>query len=210
MGLERILLLVVFFFVVVLPVVASGGPRVAVIERSVLARQVEAFGACLDVVPAACGESASTGGELGGDGSMLGDPVRQRILAVLDDGLAGLVAIVGGTRLARRHGRVVDQLKQVLSEAGDDGHLLAMLAQSVELVRVGGLDLLARDVGQLRLRDEGLGLGAHELLLENDNLGGVGLLVLQLSDLVRDLYLSCFPGQFEALQKHARWGGRGM
>jgi hypothetical protein len=46
-----------------------------------------------------------------------------------------------------------------------------VLAQGVKLVRVGGLDLLARDVGELRLGDEGLGLGPDKFLLENDDLG---------------------------------------
>ena len=78
----------------------------------------------------------------------------------------------------------------MLSVAGDDGELLAVLAHGIELVGEGGLELLAGDVGQLGLGDEGLGLSADKLLLEDDNLGGVGLLVLQLGNLVGDLLLA--------------------
>lgn len=79
----------------------------------------------------------------------------------------------------------------MLAVAGDDSDLLAMLPESVELVSVGGLYLLAGDVGELCLGDERLCLGANKFLLEDDNLGRVGLLVLQLSDLVGDLLLAC-------------------
>lgn len=78
----------------------------------------------------------------------------------------------------------------MLSVAGDDGELLAVLAHGVKLVGEGGLELLAGDVGQLGLGDEGLGLSADKLLLEDYNLGGVGLLVLQLGNLVGDLLLA--------------------
>ena len=101
--------------------------------------------------------------------------------------LGGLVAGVGLAGLAGGDGGVVDQLEQVLSVAGDDGELLAVLAHGIELVSEGGLELLAGDVGQLGLGDERLGLGADKLLLESDNLDRAGLLVLQLLDFVRDL-----------------------
>jgi hypothetical protein len=105
--------------------------------------------------------------------------------------LGGLVAVVGLAGLAGGDRGVVDELEQVLSVASNDGELLAVLAHGVELVGEGGLELLAGDVGQLGLGDQGLGLGADKLLLENNNLGGVGLLVLQLGDLVGDLLLAC-------------------
>ena len=38
--------------------------------------------------------------------------------------------------------------------------------------------------------DKGLGLGTDKLLLENDDLWGVWLLVLELSDLISDLLLA--------------------
>jgi hypothetical protein len=42
----------------------------------------------------------------------------------------------------------------------------------------------------LSFGDERLGLGADEFLLENDNARGVGVLVLQLGDLIGDLLLA--------------------
>ena len=79
----------------------------------------------------------------------------------------------------------------MLAVTGNDGQLLAVLAHSIELVGKGGLELLTGNVGQLSLSDKGLGLGADELLLKYDDLGRVGLLVLQLRDLVGDLLFAC-------------------
>lgn len=78
----------------------------------------------------------------------------------------------------------------MLSVAGNNGKLLAVLAHSIKLVSESGLELLTGDVGQLGLSDEGLGFSAHKFLLKNNNLGGVGLLVLQLGNLVGDLLLA--------------------
>lgn len=78
----------------------------------------------------------------------------------------------------------------MLAVAGNDGDLLGVLADGVELVREGSLELLAGDVAELGLGDERLGLGADELLLEDDDLGRVGLLVLELGNLVGDLLLA--------------------
>ncbi len=191
----------------VLGVLPGLHPRAAVVERVVLPGEVVALGlldlllllellllllalgARLDVVAAARGERARAGGELGGHGRVLGDPVGKGVLAVLDDGLAGFVAVVGGAGFAWGDWGVVDQLEQVLAVAGDDGDFFAVLAQGVELVGVGGLDLFARDVGELGFGDQGFGFGADELLLEDDDLGGVGFFVLELGDLVGDLLL---------------------
>lgn len=144
-----------------------------------------------DVGAATLRQSARSGGELGRDNSLSGDPVSERILAVLDDSLAGLVAVVRVAGLAGRNRGVIDELKKVLSIASNDGDLLAMLTKSVELVGVGSLDLLAGNVGQLGFGNERLGFGTDELLFEDDDLGGVGLLVLELSDLIGDLLLAC-------------------
>ena len=78
----------------------------------------------------------------------------------------------------------------MLSESGNDGNLLAVLTEGIEVVGEGRLQLLTGNVGELSLSNEGLGLGTDKLLLEDDNLGGVGLLVLELSDLVGDLLLA--------------------
>jgi hypothetical protein len=149
-----------------------------------------ALGVALDVVLAALGQGARAGAQAGAHGGLLLDPVGECVLAVLDDRLGGLVAVVGGAGLAGGDGGVVDELEEVLAVPGDDGDLLAVLAQGVELVGEGGLELLTGDVAELGLGDEGLGFGADELLLEDDDLGGVGLLVLQLGDLIGDLLLA--------------------
>lgn len=104
--------------------------------------------------------------------------------------LASLVTIVSLTGLSGSDGSVVDKLEQVLSVAGNDGQLLAVLAHGIELVRESSLELLTGDVGELGLCDEGLGLSTYKLLLEDNNLGRVGLLVLQLSNLIGDLLLA--------------------
>lgn len=79
----------------------------------------------------------------------------------------------------------------MLTIASDDSDLLAVLTQGIELVCVCGLDLFAGDVGKLGFGDERLGFGTDKLLLEDDDLGRAGLLVLQLGDLVGDLLLAC-------------------
>lgn len=79
----------------------------------------------------------------------------------------------------------------MLSVASNDSQLLAVLAHGIELVSESSLELLSGDVGELGLGDERFGLSTHELLLENDNLGRVGFLVLELSDLISDLLLTC-------------------
>lgn len=78
----------------------------------------------------------------------------------------------------------------MLSVTSDDGELLAVLTESIELVGVCSLELLTSDVGKLGLSDKGLGLGTDKLLLKNNNLWGVWLLVLKLSNLIGDLLLA--------------------
>ena len=172
-------------------VLAGGDPeaRLAVTEGLVLAGKIVALTGVAGC--ATLGKSARAGGELGADGSVLLDPVGESILAVLDDGLGGLVAVVGLAGLAGSDRGVVDELEEVLAVASNDGHLLAVLTESVELVGESSLQLLTGDVGELSLSDERLGLSADKLLLKNNNLGAVGLLVLELSDLVGDLLLAC-------------------
>jgi hypothetical protein len=131
--------LIVIVVVVVSLVLAGGDPEagLAVLERLVLAGEVVALAGVAG--SAALGEGARAGGELRADGGVLLDPVGEGVLAVLDDGLGGLVAVVGLAGLAGGDGGVVDELEEVLAVAGDDGHLLAVLAQGVELVGEGGL-----------------------------------------------------------------------
>ena len=182
--------LIIVVVVLVGLVLAGRDPEagLAVLERLVLTGEVVALTGVAG--SAALGESARAGGELGADGGVLLHPVGESILAVLDDGLGGLVAVVGLASLTRGDGGVVNQFEEVLAVAGDDSHLLAVLAERIELVGEGSLQLLAGDVGKLGLGDERLGLSTDKLLLEDDNLRAVGLLVLQLSDLVGDLLLA--------------------
>ena len=65
----------------------------------------------------------------------------------------------------------------MLSIAGNDGDFLAMLTKSIKLVGKRCLELLPCDVGKLGLCDKGLGFGANEFLLENDDAGAVGFLI---------------------------------
>jgi hypothetical protein len=183
--------LIILIVVVVSLVLAGRDPKagLAVLERLVLAGEVVALTSVAG--SATLGKSARASGELGADGGVLLDPVGESILAVLNDGLGGLVAVVGLASLTRGDRGVVNQLEEVLAVAGDDGHLLAVLAERIELVGEGGLQLLTGDVGELGLSDERFGLGTDKLLLEDDNLGAVGLLVLELSNLVGDLLLAC-------------------
>jgi hypothetical protein len=124
------------------------------------------------------------------DGSVLGDPVSERILTVLDDGLGRLVAVIGLTGFARCHGCVVDQFKEVFAVAGDDSKLFTVLAKGVELVGEGSLELLTGDVGQLSFGDQRFSLSANKLLFQHNNARAVWFLVFQLGNLVCNLLLA--------------------
>jgi hypothetical protein len=104
-----------------------------------LAGKIDTISIALDVVAASLRERASTGGELGGDGSVGSDPVGESILAVLDDGLGCLVSIICGASLTWSDWGVVDELQKVLSVASNDSELLAVFAESIELVGVRSL-----------------------------------------------------------------------
>lgn len=104
--------------------------------------------------------------------------------------LASLVSVIRNSRLARCHRSIINQLQKVLSVSGDNGKLLAVLTEGIELVGEGSLELLAGDVGQLSLSNQRFGLGTDKLLLENNDARAVGFLVLELGDLVGDLLLA--------------------
>lgn len=80
----------------------------------------------------------------------------------------------------------------MFAKAGDNGQLLTVLTESIKLVGESRLELLSGDVGQLRFSNQGLGLGTDELLFEDNNARAVGLLVLELSDLIGDLLFAYF------------------
>lgn len=159
-------------------------------HRSILLRKINAL-TVLDVVTVALGEGTRALGQTRLDDGLGVNPVTEGILTVLDDGPASVVPIVGLAGLAGGHGGVIDQIEEMLAVAGDDSDLLAVLAEGIELVLECGLDLLTGDVGQLGLGDQGLGFGTDELLLQDDDARGVGILVLELGDLVGDLLLAC-------------------
>lgn len=83
--------------------------------------------------------------------------------------LGRLVAVVCLSCLARGDWGVINELKEMLAVASNDGQLLAVLAEGIELVSEGGLELLAGDVGELSLSDKRFGLSTDKLLLQNNN-----------------------------------------
>ncbi len=191
--LDRVSLVKVIIILVVLVLVsACWNPRarLIVLVWNVLARQIMALCVVGSVVTATLGEVACTGGELWIHGSLGVDPVGESVLTILNDRLAGLIAIVSSAGLTRGDWGVVDKLEQVLSITGDKSHLLAVLAQGIELVGEGPLELLTGDVGELGFGNERLGLGTHELLFEDNDSRRVWLLVLELSNLISDLLLA--------------------
>lgn len=119
-------------------------------------------------------------------------PRPQTLLCVVESLPCQLSVVVGWALLAGHDGRVVEQVDELSRLGREQDLFLGSLDYSGGVDVVGLLELLAGDVGQLSLGDERLGFGADELLLESDELGGFGLLVLQLLDLVLDLYVvSC-------------------
>lgn len=134
--------------ILVAGVLVSREPRVAIPSQGlVLSRQIHALAVLAEVRAVALGEGAGALGETRLDDCLGRNPVGEGILAVLDDSLGGVVAVVGVAGLAGSDGGVVDQVEKVLSVASDDGDLLAVLAERIELVLEGSLDLLAGDVG---------------------------------------------------------------
>ncbi len=79
--------------------------------------------------------------------------------------LASLVAVISFTGLSWSHGGIVNELQKMLPKAGNDGELLAVLLESVELVSESRLELLTGDVGELGLCNERLCLGTDKFLL---------------------------------------------
>jgi hypothetical protein len=114
-------------------------------------------------------------------------PGPQTLFCVVEGLPCQLGIVVGWTLLARHNGRIVEQVDKLSRLCREQDLLLGSLDDGGGVDVVSLLELLASDVGQLSLGDERLGFGADELLLESDELGGLGLLVLQLLDLVLDL-----------------------
>ena len=138
---DLLLFLFILIVVVLALVSASWDPEtgLAIIQRGVLAGKIMSLGVALDVVTAALRKSARAGREGGGNLSVSSDPVGQSILAVLDDSLGSFISIICGTSLTWGDGSIIDELQQVLSVPSNDGKLLAVLAESIELVGIGSL-----------------------------------------------------------------------
>jgi len=192
--LNVLLVLVFFILVLVLAVLGGWNPAVALARHSlVLLAEIVAL-AVGDLALSPLAQGACAGAQASFDGGLALHPVREGVLAVLDDRLGGLVAVVGGARFTGGHGGVVDELEEVLAEAGDDGHLLAVFAEGVELVGEGCLEFLAGDIGELGFGDEGLGFGADEFLFEDDDARAVRVFVFELGDLVGDFLFAVARG----------------
>lgn len=82
----------------------------------------------------------------------------------------------------------------MLAVSSDDGKLLTVLAQCVELVCESCLELLTSDVGKLGFSDEGFRFRTDEFLFKDNDTGGVGLLVFELSDLIGNFLLAVTAG----------------
>ena len=76
----------------------------------------------------------------------------------------------------------------------DDGKLLTMFTESVELVGKRSLQLFTGDVGQLSFCDERFGFSTDKFLFEHNDTRAVGFLVLKLSNLIGNLLLSVSTG----------------
>lgn len=183
-------LLLVLFLILGL-VLAGWDPQAALtVHGRILSSEIVTLGIALDVVPSSLAQRAGTRRQLAGDGGVGGDPIGQGVLAVLDDSLGGFVTVIGGTGLAWSDRSLVHEFQQVFTESGNDGELLAVLTQGIKLIRVCCLELLTRNVGQLSFSDQRFRLSTDEFLLENDNLGRVGLLEFEVGNLVGDLLLA--------------------
>ena len=131
---------------------ARGDPRVAVaLHGLILASEVMTLAVLVGGFLSPLAQGACTSAQLALDDRVRLDPVGQCVFAVLDDRLGGLIAVVCVAGLAGGDRIVVDELEEMLSVAGDDRKLLAVLAESIELVGERCLELLAGDVAQLRL-----------------------------------------------------------
>lgn len=105
-------------------------------------------------------------------------PGSQALLRVVESLSCLLGVVVGWALLAGYNGRVVEQVDELARLGREQNLLLGSLDDGGGVEVVGLFELLAGDVGQLGLGDEGLGFGADEFLLEGDELGGLWLLVL--------------------------------
>ena len=101
----------------------------------------------------------------------------------------GLSVGVRWALLAGHDGRVVEQVDELAGLGREQDLLLGALDDGCSVDVVGLFELLARNVGELGFGDERLGFGADELLFQGDEFGGFGFFVLELLDLILDLWI---------------------
>lgn len=133
---------------------ASGNPEtaLAIFHALILARQIHAL-ASGTALGTTLRQVASTSAEFRAYGCVLGDPVGEGVLTVLNDAVstlasnsntpistddcvrfAGFISIICFASLARRYWSIVDEFQEMLSETSNDSKLLAMLTKSIKLV----------------------------------------------------------------------------
>ena len=92
--------------------------------------------------------------------------------------------------LAGHDRRVVKQVDELARLGREQDLLLGALDDGRGVDVVSFFELLAGDVGELGFGDERLRFGADELLFEGDELGRFGFLVLELLNLVLNLWVA--------------------
>jgi hypothetical protein len=126
----------------------------------------------------------------GVNGLDVGSPVSELVLGHVQDFSCGLSVSESRVGISGNDGSVINEVEQLSCVLGQKNLLLGALNDGSSVNVVSLLELLAGDVGKLSLGDERLGLCTDKLLLKSDNLGGAGLLVLELLDLIGNLQLS--------------------
>ena len=91
--------------------------------------------------------------------------------------------------LTRYNGRIVEQVDELTCLGREKDLLLSALNDGCGMDVIGFFELLTGDVGELGFGDERLGFGADELLFQGDEFGGFGFFVLELLDLILDLWI---------------------
>ncbi|KAH9822052.1 MFS transporter prlL [Teratosphaeria destructans] len=114
-------------------------------------------------------------------------PLTERSFGIIED-LAGLLALCEcRALLTRDNWSIVEHVEESSRVFGEDDLLLGTFDDRRGMRVVCLLELLAGNVGELGFGDQGLSLGTNELLLKSDQFGRLGLLVLQLLNLILNL-----------------------
>ncbi|KAI6769834.1 hypothetical protein HG530_004463 [Fusarium avenaceum] len=95
---------------VAIEVTVSSRPRAAIVQRHILAGEIVPLTSA-NVVTTSLRQCAGAGRELGRHNGVRRDPVGERIFAVLDDGLASLISVIGLASLTRSDRSIIDKLE---------------------------------------------------------------------------------------------------